>query len=166
MYNEEVKEYGHVKDWKSGMLVAGKALLFGLPEGIADLVVQPYRGAVADEVTGFAKGVGKAKIDNVIKASAATTGLAIYPAQGLYKSFQASIYDKTMKRIAKPRLDEGRWLSLADHDYSPARTIAAAVYDGLQRDKGKGVQSVSLKEWAWGAQVPNASVWICERKVQ
>ncbi|KAJ6466955.1 sterol glucosyltransferase [Mycena sanguinolenta] len=136
MYGEEVKDYGHVKDWKSGMLVAGKTLLFGLPEGLADLVVQPYKGARAEGVTGFAKGVGKGTMDALIKASAATSGLAVYPVQGIYKSFRASIYDKTIKWITKARQDEGRWLSLSDHGYSPARIIAA--YDGLQRDKGKG----------------------------
>ncbi|KAJ6466960.1 hypothetical protein C8R45DRAFT_1020620 [Mycena sanguinolenta] len=136
MYGEEVKDYGHVKDWKSGMLVAGKTLVFGFPEGVADLVVQPYKGARADGVTGFAKGMGKGTMDAVIKASAATSGLVVYPVQGIYKSFRASIYDKTIKRITKARQDEGKWLSLSDHGYSPARIIAA--YDGLQRDKGNG----------------------------
>ncbi|KAF7377696.1 Glycosyltransferase family 1 protein [Mycena sanguinolenta] len=141
MYGEEVKDYGHVKDWKSGMLVAGKTLLFGLPEGLADLVVQPYKGARADGVTGFAKGVGKGTMDALVKTSAATAGLAVYPVQGMYKSFRASIYDKTVKAITKARQDEGRWLSLSDHGYSPARIIAA--YDGLQRDKGKGRKTAS-----------------------
>ncbi|KAF8201096.1 hypothetical protein K438DRAFT_1758408 [Mycena galopus ATCC 62051] len=136
MYGEEVKDYGRVKDWKSGMLVAGKTLLFGLPEGLADLVVQPYKGARADGATGFAKGVGKGTADAFIKATAATVGLVVYPTQGLYKSYQASVHDKTVKLITKSKHDEGKWLVSLEHGLLPARVIA--VYDELARDKGKG----------------------------
>ncbi|KAJ7254670.1 hypothetical protein B0H12DRAFT_1202254 [Mycena haematopus] len=125
MYGEEVKDYGHVKDWKSGMLVAGKTLLFGLPEGLADLVVQPYKGAKADGATGFVKGVGKGTVDALVKASTATVGLAVYTTQGMYKSFRASIHDKTVKWIIKSRHDEGKWLLSLEDDLLPARIIAA-----------------------------------------
>ncbi|KAJ7853535.1 hypothetical protein B0H14DRAFT_3085621 [Mycena olivaceomarginata] len=135
MYGEEVKDYGHVKDWKSGMLVAGKTFLFGLPEGLADIVVQPYKGAKAEGVTGFAKGFGKGTLDAVVKTTVGTAGLVVYPVQGVYQSFRASLHETTGREITQARHEEGKWLLSVDQHLLPARIIA--TYDELLRDKGK-----------------------------
>ncbi|KAJ7363785.1 sterol glucosyltransferase [Mycena albidolilacea] len=136
MYGEEVKDYGHVKDWKSGMLVAGKTFLFELPEGLADIVVQPYKGAKAEGVTGFAKGFGKGTLNAVVKTTVGTAGLVVYPVQGVYQSFRASLHETTGREISQARHEEGKWLLSSDQRLLPARIIA--TYDELLRDKGKG----------------------------
>jgi hypothetical protein len=59
LYGEEVRDYGPIRDWKSGTVVAGKNFAYGLTEGVADLFVQPVQGGLREGPRGVAKGVGK-----------------------------------------------------------------------------------------------------------
>jgi hypothetical protein len=136
MYGEEVKDYGQVTDWKSGALVAGKTFAFAIPEGIADLVVQPYKGAKEDGVIGFTKGIGKGAMNLAVKTQAGVLGLVAYPSQGIYKSIRASAHEKTGKGLIKSRHEEGKWLLSLEQGLLTARVIAA--YDELLRTEGKG----------------------------
>ncbi|KAF7369031.1 Glycosyltransferase family 1 protein [Mycena venus] len=137
MYGEEVKDYGEVKDWKSGMLVAGKTFAYAFPEGLADFVVQPYKGAKEDGALGLVKGLGKGTVDLFVKTNSAVVGVLAYPSQGIYKSVRATVHATTARGISQSRHEEGKWLLSLDHTgLLPARVIAG--YDELLRDKGKG----------------------------
>ncbi|KAJ7103729.1 sterol glucosyltransferase [Mycena epipterygia] len=129
LYGEEVKDHDHIKDWKSGAVVAGKTFAFGMAEGLSDLVVQPYKGAKEDGFVGTAVGFGKGAIGFSSKTSAAVMGLVAYPGQGIYKSIRAAAHDKTKKKIARSRHEEGEWLLKTDQDLRRAGVIAA--YDEL-----------------------------------
>lgn len=59
LYGEEVRDYGTVKDWKSGFVKSGKTLTLGIGEGFADLVVQPYKGVKQKGAVGGITGIGK-----------------------------------------------------------------------------------------------------------
>lgn len=59
LYGEEVRDYGPVKDWKSGLSKSGKTLTLGIGEGFADLVVKPYKGAKEKGAVGAITGMGK-----------------------------------------------------------------------------------------------------------
>lgn len=59
LYGEEVRDYGTVKDWKSGFTKSGKTLTLGIGEGFADLVVKPYKGVKEKGAVGGITGVGK-----------------------------------------------------------------------------------------------------------
>lgn len=59
LYGEEVRDYGTVKDWKSGFSKSGKTLTLGIGEGFADLVVKPYKGAKEKGALGGITGMGK-----------------------------------------------------------------------------------------------------------
>lgn len=59
LYGEEVRDYGTVKDWKSGLSKSGKTLTLGIGEGFADLVVKPYKGAKEKGAVGGITGMGK-----------------------------------------------------------------------------------------------------------
>jgi hypothetical protein len=136
LYGEEVKDYGEVKDWKSGALVAGKTFVHAFPEGLADLVVQPYKGAKEGGVLGLVKGIGKGTMDAIAKTNAATVGLVAYPSQGISKSIRATVHEKTGRNIAKGRHEEGRWLLSLEHSGSlPVEVITR--YDEHLRGKGK-----------------------------
>ncbi|KAF5009210.1 hypothetical protein FDECE_4575 [Fusarium decemcellulare] len=52
LYGEQVRDYGTVTDWKSGLVVSGKSLVLGIGEGFADLAVKPVQGAMQSGVTG------------------------------------------------------------------------------------------------------------------
>ncbi|GKZ63056.1 hypothetical protein AnigIFM49718_010787 [Aspergillus niger] len=69
LYGEDVKDLGPVRDWKSGVAVAGKGFLYGVAGGLTDIVVQPYRGAQAEGAIGAAKGVAKGTIGTMTKLS-------------------------------------------------------------------------------------------------
>lgn len=59
LYGEEVRDYGEIRDWKSGAIVGGKSIVFGLYDGVAGMALLPYLGAKQQGATGAAKGVGK-----------------------------------------------------------------------------------------------------------
>lgn len=59
LYGQDVRQYGPICDWKSGVEVAGKNFAYGLAEGVADLFVEPVRGAYREGTLGAAKGLGK-----------------------------------------------------------------------------------------------------------
>lgn len=59
LYGEEVRDYGTVKDWKSGFTKSGKTLTLGIGEGFADLVVKPYKGVKEKGAVGGITGIGK-----------------------------------------------------------------------------------------------------------
>lgn len=59
LYGEEVPDYGEIHDWKSGMAVGAKSVVFGLADGISGLAILPYKGAQAEGAWGATKGVAK-----------------------------------------------------------------------------------------------------------
>lgn len=59
LYGESVRDFGAIEDWKSGVLVGGKTLVFGVYDGITGLVILPVKGAKEEGAFGAVKGVGK-----------------------------------------------------------------------------------------------------------
>ncbi|KAJ5113421.1 hypothetical protein N7456_001955 [Penicillium angulare] len=59
LYGEKPKEYGPVKDWKSGIIVGGRNLVDGMSEGLSGLITQPIKGAKEDGALGAMKGLAK-----------------------------------------------------------------------------------------------------------
>ncbi|KAJ7678184.1 hypothetical protein DFH06DRAFT_567895 [Mycena polygramma] len=110
LYGEEVKDYGQIRDWKSGAAVAGRTFAHEFPAGLADMAVQSYKGAKAGGALGFVKGFGKGTVGLVTKTNASVLGLVFYPTQGIYKSLRAAAHTKTTKGIVKARREEGKWL--------------------------------------------------------
>ncbi|KAJ7768348.1 hypothetical protein B0H16DRAFT_1785284 [Mycena metata] len=136
MYGEEVKDYGEVKDWKSGLLVAAKTATFSTSEGVADFFVQPWKGARDEGALGFAKGLGKGTLGVASKSGAGALGLVAYPAQGIYKSIRAFRHERTRKMIIGARRREAVWL-LNSEPSLQARVIARYDVLGLKKNKGK-----------------------------
>ncbi|KAJ6600765.1 sterol glucosyltransferase [Mycena sp. CBHHK59/15] len=109
MYGEEVKDYGVIKGWKSGAVVAGKTFAHGMAEGLTDLIVQPIRGGMEEGALGVAKGFGKGAIGLTTKTGSAMLGLVAYPSQGIYKSIRSAAHSSTKKEIIQVRHAEGEW---------------------------------------------------------
>ncbi|KAJ7740943.1 sterol glucosyltransferase [Mycena maculata] len=127
LYGEDVRDHGQIRDWRSGAVVAGKSFAYGMTEGLADLVVQPYKGAKEEGMLGIAKGVGKGSMGLVTKTSSAMLGLFAYPGQGIYKSIRATAHDKTRKSIMQARHEEGEWLLKTDTELHRSSVSAAYV---------------------------------------
>lgn len=109
-YGGNVRDHGPVTGVKSGATVAGKTFVWGMLDGISDVVVQPYKGAKEEGAVGVAKGFGKGAMNLVTKTGAGMFGLVAYPGAGIAKSLRAATHRGTRKMIAQTRHDEGRWM--------------------------------------------------------
>jgi len=110
LYGEKVKDYGQVKGWKSGMAKGGKAFGMGLVGGLADLVVQPYKGGRNEGAVGVLKGVGKGTVGLVSKVGGGTFGFWAYPLQGIARSMSKLSHTTTEESVKIAKQDEGGFL--------------------------------------------------------
>ncbi|KAF5871600.1 putative sterol glucosyltransferase protein [Botrytis fragariae] len=110
LYGGKVKDYGKVTGWKSGMAVGGKAFGLGIVDGLADLVVQPYKGGKKEGALGVAKGIGKGTVSMISKISGGAVGVWAYPAQGIAKSISHAVHTTSKKEIQVAKREEGAWL--------------------------------------------------------
>ncbi|THV43903.1 hypothetical protein BGAL_0822g00040 [Botrytis galanthina] len=126
-------DYGKVTGWKSGMVVGGKAFGLGIVDGLADLVVQPYKGGRKEGALGVAKGIGKGTVNMISKLLGGAVGVWAYPAQGIAKSISNAVHTTSKKEIEVAKREEGAWLlqegRLTDADM---RTMIEA-FDWLRR---------------------------------
>ncbi|KAK1142203.1 hypothetical protein N8T08_008129 [Aspergillus melleus] len=109
-HGEEPRDHGPVTDIKSGFAVAGNGFVWGMAEGVSDIVVKPYQGMQQDGAKGVVKGIGKGMSNMVSKAGCAMFGVLIYPSAGIAKSLHASIHSRTRKLVVKARSSEGVWM--------------------------------------------------------
>lgn len=110
LYGGKVRDYGKVTGWKSGMAVGGKAFGLGIVDGLADLVVQPYKGGRKEGALGVAKGIGKGTVNMISKISGGAVGVWAYPAQGIAKSISNAVHTTSKKEIEVAKREEGAWL--------------------------------------------------------
>ncbi|KAH7199347.1 hypothetical protein DER44DRAFT_871736 [Fusarium oxysporum] len=59
LYGDELRDYGEIYDWKSGISFGAKAVVFGVVDGVSGLFILPYKGAKQQGAIGAVKGVGK-----------------------------------------------------------------------------------------------------------
>lgn len=110
MYGDKPRDLGPVTDWKTGGVVAGKGLFFGIYDGISGLVTEPVKGAKQEGASGALKGFGKGLGGIYWKPLAGVAGLLGCTVQGIYKSVYSAIHTRTRKSIAAARREEGAWL--------------------------------------------------------
>ncbi|KAI9163417.1 Sterol 3-beta-glucosyltransferase UGT80B1 [Paramyrothecium foliicola] len=132
-YGGKVRDHGPVVDAKSGFAVAGKTFAYGFMDGLADLVVQPYKGAAKDGALGALKGFGKGAVSLTTKSGAAMFGVLAYPSAGISKSLRTAVHSGTRKTIANERHVEGKWL-LGGGRYGEAELMeGVAAFDRLRK---------------------------------
>ena len=68
-YGGEIRDIGKVTGLKSGVVVAGKNLRYGIEDGFMDLVREPLVGGRTGGAFGALKGVGKGSISMISKVS-------------------------------------------------------------------------------------------------
>lgn len=72
LYGEQPKEYGIVKDWKSGAVFGGRNFVDGMTDGFSGLLTHPVKGAKEQGVAGAAKGFMRGTIGLATKAPSGT----------------------------------------------------------------------------------------------
>lgn len=154
LYGEEVQDHGQVRDWESGAIVGAKSFVHGLAGGLADFVVQPYKGAKEGGALGAAKGFAKGTISMAAKTThgklssvihfpllkyitmdptdddmcpLAALGLVAYPGQGICRSLRAAVKTNIRNHIMTARHVEGQYLlSSGDiHDNEDEKVMKA-----------------------------------------
>lgn len=68
-YGGEVRDIGKVTGWKSGAVVAGRNLQYGVGDGLTDFVREPLEGSRNEGAIGALKGVGKGSASMLFKVS-------------------------------------------------------------------------------------------------
>jgi hypothetical protein len=133
MYGDKPRDFGPITDWKTGGIVAGKGLVFGLYDGISGLVMEPVKGAKKDGALGALKGFGRGIGGMYWKPNAGLAGLLGYTMQGIYKSVYSAIHTKTRKSIAKARREEGVWLlARAREDQNTDLRLIVEAFEDLK----------------------------------
>lgn len=69
LYGVEVREIGKVTGWRSGAVVAGRNLQYGVQDGFTDFVREPLEGGRNTGALGALKGVGKGSVSMLSKVS-------------------------------------------------------------------------------------------------
>ncbi|KAK3201264.1 hypothetical protein GRF29_185g353104 [Pseudopithomyces chartarum] len=90
MYGEELREYEEIVDMKTGFVVSGKALGYGIYDGIKDFFVMPIKGAKKEGAAGAGKGFCKGLGNMICNMGEAGCGLVGYSSYGIYKEIQKS----------------------------------------------------------------------------
>lgn len=103
LYGDDIRDHQPITDWKSGFKVAGKDCAIGISTGVADIFVQPYKGAREDGVRGFATGIGKGAIGTLSKCGSGVAGLYSHSATGIWRSIHSASHAHADKGIASAR---------------------------------------------------------------
>ncbi|PYH96612.1 sterol glucosyltransferase [Aspergillus ellipticus CBS 707.79] len=107
LYGEEPKNYGTVRDWKSGAAMGGRNFVDGMTDGLTGFFTQPIKGAREDGALGAVKGFAKGTLGLATKLPSAGIGLVAYPFHGITKTIEAAVRSKTKKIIVNARLRDG-----------------------------------------------------------
>ncbi|RAL01275.1 putative sterol glucosyltransferase [Aspergillus ibericus CBS 121593] len=107
LYGEEPKDYGTVRDWKTGATMGGKNFVDGMTDGFKGFFTEPVKGARQDGALGAVKGFAKGTIGLATKVPSAGIGLVAYPFHGIAKTIETAVRSKTRKAIVNARLREG-----------------------------------------------------------
>ncbi|KAL2821330.1 hypothetical protein BDW59DRAFT_164212 [Aspergillus cavernicola] len=139
-YGEETKDYGTVKDWKSGVVVGYNTFSHGMVDGVTGVFAQPYKGAKEDGALGAIKGLAKGTIGAGAHIGSAALGLVAYPGQGICKSLHTSVRSKNRKEVKKGRIREGEYLasSTAGNEVMDRGAVIRAFEGFKRRDGGAG----------------------------
>ncbi|KAF7939331.1 uncharacterized protein EAE97_007411 [Botrytis byssoidea] len=112
LYGDKPRDYGQVRDWKSGSIKGAKSMGFGIVDGFTGFFTQPIQGAIQEGGKGFLKGIGKGTAGFLTKPASGIFGLVSYPALGLYKTLSTSTHQGTQGRILLAQREHGMHLAM------------------------------------------------------
>ncbi|RSL45948.1 hypothetical protein CEP51_016007 [Fusarium floridanum] len=108
LYHDElIRQPDKIDSFSSGLKVAGKEFALGFYDGVAGLVVQPWKGAVKEGPKGFVKGFGKGVGGLILKPAAGMFGIPAYSMQGVHAHVRAMFSSGTPDYIIASRIQQG-----------------------------------------------------------
>lgn len=104
--DDTVRRPPRVTGIRSGLRAAGHEFMYGVYDGVTGIVRLPYRGAKANGVAGFAKGVGMGLTGFVLKDLAAIVGPVGYTLKGVAKQLDRG--RQPVRHIRRARIVQGQ----------------------------------------------------------
>ncbi|GKZ46011.1 hypothetical protein AbraIFM66951_008895 [Aspergillus brasiliensis] len=131
LYGDEPKQYGSVRDWKSGATMGGKNFVDGMTDGFKGLFTEPIKGAREEGALGAVKGFAKGTIGLATKVPSAGIGLVAYPFHGIVKTIEAAVRSKTGKAILLARLRDGYGMTQRIHMSEDEQQYLIQMFEAL-----------------------------------
>ncbi|KAF2450446.1 glycosyltransferase family 1 protein [Karstenula rhodostoma CBS 690.94] len=107
LYGGEVRQVDKVTDFQSGLKVAAKQFGFGLYDGIAGIVTDPYKGAKKEGGLGFVKGVGRGIFSVPFRVMGGAWSVPAYAMKGLYQEMLKNQGSGVQNYIIAARISQG-----------------------------------------------------------
>ncbi|KAK7186361.1 glycosyltransferase family 28 domain-containing protein [Paraphaeosphaeria sporulosa] len=107
LYGGEVRQVDKVTDLQSGLKVAAKQFGFGLYDGIAGIVTDPYKGAKKEGGLGFVKGVGRGIFSVPFRVMGGAWSVPAYAMKGLYQEMLKNQGSGVQNYIIAARISQG-----------------------------------------------------------
>ncbi|KAF9731200.1 hypothetical protein PMIN04_001639 [Paraphaeosphaeria minitans] len=107
LYGGEVRQVDKVTGFQSGLKVAAKQFGFGLYDGIAGIVTDPYKGAKKEGGLGFVKGVGRGIFSVPFRVMGGAWSVPAYVMKGLYQEMLKNQGSGVQNYIIAARISQG-----------------------------------------------------------
>ncbi|KAF2036520.1 putative glucosyl/glucuronosyl transferase [Setomelanomma holmii] len=136
--DDTVRPQERVSDFKSGVQAVGKEFGYGWYDGVTGLVIQPWRGAQKEGVSGFFKGIGKGMGGFVAKPGAACLGILGHSMKGVHKEVQKRFGSNVQNYIITSRIAQGyeEWLQSSDEEKEDVRVRWKLIQKYLKKKQG------------------------------
>lgn len=89
LYGSSVRPQKNVTGFGTGLIEGGKALFWGVSDGVTGLITEPYRGAKEDGAIGAVKGTARSLGNLHIKPFSGLLGVVSLPLQGAWRSVRS-----------------------------------------------------------------------------
>ncbi|KAF1971590.1 UDP-Glycosyltransferase/glycogen phosphorylase [Bimuria novae-zelandiae CBS 107.79] len=107
LYGGEVRQVDKVTGFQSGLKTAAKQFGFGLYDGIAGIVTDPYKGAKKEGGVGFVKGVGRGIFSVPLRVMGGAWSVPAYAMKGLYQEMLKNKGSNVQNYIIAARISQG-----------------------------------------------------------
>lgn len=136
LYGEDVKRHADVRDFKSGVAVAGREFRDEMAGAATDIVTYTYRGKRDEGPLGVAKGLAKGVVSLAAKTGTAVGGLVAYPVQGTYRGIRAAVRSTARESIEAAKRAEGQWLVNQEGKEAKMHDVVViADFESLKRSR-------------------------------
>ncbi|KAI5830741.1 hypothetical protein K523DRAFT_17025 [Schizophyllum commune Tattone D] len=150
LYGSSVRHQKKITGIGSGVKEGGKALFWGVTDGISGLVLEPYEGAKKDGTVGALKGAARSVANLYMKPLAGMLGFVSLPLQGAWRSIESPRSQQQERQQRRLRVEEGeeaaRHLSVSERQEIVYRYYVLKRDTHVRRQRLAALAEAKLKE--------------------
>ncbi|KAI5890577.1 uncharacterized protein SCHCODRAFT_02508535 [Schizophyllum commune H4-8] len=150
LYGSSVRHQKKVTGIGTGVKEGGKALFWGVTDGISGLVLEPYEGAKKDGTVGALKGAARSVANLYMKPLAGMLGFVSLPLQGAWRSIESPRSQQQERQQRRLRVEEGeeaaRHLSVSERQEIVYRYYVLKRDTHVRRQRLAALAEAKLKE--------------------